>query len=445
MVNSAQPVQPRLRSIFRSASRYRAYLSEGVWLILGQVASVIGSLTLVRVLTENIEPSEYGVLSLALSVPVVVSQVVMSGINPGIARFYSVASEQNNLGGYLAAVRRLMVVAMAIIFFGGAALVLGMHCLGYTESIGLCFAALLLSLIGGYNGSISAIQNAARQRSIVAFHSGLESWLKILFTLSIALIFVLDSTSIIAGYICASLAITVSQILFLRRTIPPGLPAITIHPTWSSQMTTYSLPFVAWGIFSCFQQISDRWSLEAFSTAEDVGHYALLFQLGYSPIILMLNVAGNFLGPILFQRSGDATSFARNEQTHTAAWRLSHLALGLTIVCFAITMLFHGPILSIFAAEEYRGTSFLLPWFILAGGIYSASQMLALKLMSEMKSRTMLWSKITTSVVAIALNIAGAYFGGVHGLVLSLVCFAAMSYLWMAILCRGITVQPRVA
>ena len=50
----------------------------------------------------------------------------------------------------------------------------------------LAGAALLFSLASTYNSTLSGVQNAARKRGIVAFHNGLDAWLKIV--LAVALV-----------------------------------------------------------------------------------------------------------------------------------------------------------------------------------------------------------------------------------------------------------------
>ena len=61
---------------------------EGGWVILGQLATVIGSLVLIRVITGYLEPTEYGLLALGLTVAGLVSQVISGGILSSISRFY---------------------------------------------------------------------------------------------------------------------------------------------------------------------------------------------------------------------------------------------------------------------------------------------------------------------------------------------------------------------
>ena len=68
-------------------TRYRRLVKEGGWIVIGQIVSVLGALVLVRVLTEYLEPTQYGQLALGLSVAGLVNQVLMGGVTNGICRF----------------------------------------------------------------------------------------------------------------------------------------------------------------------------------------------------------------------------------------------------------------------------------------------------------------------------------------------------------------------
>ena len=182
------------------------------------------------------------------------------------------------------------------------------------------------------------------------------------------------------------------------------------------------------------QQVSDRWALQEYGSANDVGQYAVLFQLGYTPVTMVMSLLMGFLGPILYQRSGDATDPGRNTNVHVIGWRITYVALIVTLFCFAATSALHEWIFSILVAQEYRGSSQLLPWVVLAGGIFSAGQMLALKLMSEMKSSAMTTVKIVTALIGALLNLIGSSVAGVRGVVAALVAFSIIYFFCMAVL-----------
>jgi len=391
-------------------------------------------LVLVRVLTECLNPTQYSQLALGLTVAGLVNQVVMGGITAGIGRYYSIAAEKQDLRGYLYATRYLLAYATVVVVVLGSILTASLYWLDYSQWIGQAVAALVFSVLSGYNSALNGIQNAARQRAIVAFHGGLDAWLKIGLVVGVMLWLGNSSTAVVLGYACSSLLITASQLIFLRRTISPQCEPMNICQKWASQIWAYSLPFTTFGVFTWIQQVSDRWALQAYATSSDVGQYAVLFQLGYTPIALITGMAMSFLGPILYRRSGDATDHARNINVHRIGWRMAYLSLFVTLLAFAITFALHEWLFDMLVASEYRENSHLLPWVVLAGGIFAAGQMLALKLMSEMKSSVMTSAKIGSALIGALLNVIGAMHAGMQGVVWAMLAFSCIYFIWMAVL-----------
>lgn len=415
-------------------SRYHRLAKEGSWIIVGQIVSVFGSLVLVRVLTERLNPAQYGQLTLGLTVAGLVSQVVIGGVNNGISRFYSIAAEKQDLGSYWHASWRLMIYATLTVLVIGAALLGGLLFLGHLQWMELAAAALAFSIMCGYNSSLSGIQTAARQRVVVAFHSGLDAWLKILLVLGVLLWLGNSSTAVVMGYALSSFLVTCSQFLFLRRLIPRRDKSTGERHQWISQIWAYSWPFSTWGIFTWVQQSSDRWALEVFTTTHEVGLYAVLFQLGYTPISLAAALALSFFGPILFQRSGDATDRVRNANVHQLVWRMVIFCMTLTFIAFTLALGLHSWLFRWLVVEDYREVSYLLPWMVLAGGVFSAGQMLSLKMMSELKSLSLVGIKVGTATLGILFNLYGAFIAGVTGAVVAAIVFSAIYFLWMFLL-----------
>jgi O-antigen/teichoic acid export membrane protein len=422
-------------------SRFRRLAKEGSWIVIGQIAAVAGALVLVRVLTEYLAPAQYGQLALGLTVAGLVNQVVMGGVANGIGRFYSIAAEKQDLGGYLHATRNLLAYATVAVVAIGMMLMASLYWLGYSQWIGLAAAALVFSVLSGYNSTLNGIQNAARQRAIVAFHGGFDAWLKILLAVGVVLWLGTSSTAVVIGYACSSLLITVSQLIFLRRTIPQQHTPIQNRQQWMPQIWAYSLPFTTWGAFTWMQQVSDRWALQAFASTSDVGQYAVLFQLGFTPIALITGLAMSFLGPILYQRSGDATDPVRNAYVHRLSWQITQLSLSVSLIGFVLTLTMHEWLFRLLVATEYRGSSYLLPWVVLAGGLFASAQLLATKLLSELKTSTLTTAKIVTALIGILVNVIGAALAGMQGVVAALVAFAMVHFIWISILCRNFAVN----
>ena len=412
--------------------RFRRLTKEALWIAIGQIATVLGSLLLVRVLTEHLDPTQYGELALALTVAGLVSQVVMGGVTAGIGRFYAIAFGKGDLQSYFIASRVLLGHATLVVGAIGMLLSIGLVWLGYSRWLGLTAAALLFSVISAYNVSLSGIQNAARQRAVVAFHGGLNSWLKILLVLVVFLSLGNSSVAVLIGFMLSLLFVTGSQILFIRRLIPQECTHAEDSISWARQMWTYAWPFSAWGIFTWLQLSSDRWALEAYTTTNEVGLYYVLYQLGYTPISMAAGFLVSFLGPILYQRSGDASDPKRNAAVDMLTWRITLITLLITVIGFALAVILHRGIFALFVAKEYQFVSYLLPWMVLAGGFFASGQILALKLMTDMKPRAMTSAKIGTALLGVLLNIYLASVAGLKGIVGSLVVFSAVYLVWLA-------------
>lgn len=413
-------------------SRVTRLVKEGGVVVVGQVAAVLGTLVMVRVLTEHLAPAQYGHLALGLTVGAFVNQVVMGGVIGSIGRYYSIAAESNELFNYLEASKRLLIFAASAVTVLGFFFTLWMFLFGYSEFVFLTVCVLFFSVLSGFGASISAIQNAARQRAVVAFYSGLEAWLRIGCAVVFIVLLGATSTAAVLGFVVSLSIVTALQLLTLVQKTGPLDASKEEFSRWSRRMWDYSWPFSLWGAFTWAQQVSDRWAIQTFSSAQEVGLYAVVFQLGYVPIGLVSGMAMSFIGPILYSRSGNCGDEKRNASVHRIAWQITLCGLALTLLAFGVSFYASEWIFSILVAKEYSSIAYLLPWMLLAGGVFSSGQMLALKLMAEMKPAEMVLVKIVTAVVGVGLNIVGARFYGLQGVVAALIFASALYFVWMA-------------
>lgn len=384
----------------------------------------------VRVLTELLDPMSFGELALGLTVAMLLNQVLFGPLNQGSMRFYAPAHEAGEIDSYRQGLRRLVGGATLASVLIAIALLAGLLAAERTQWIALAVAAFVFSILSGYNAILNGVQNAARQRAVVALHQGAASWLRLLAAAALIVWFGGSSANALYGYALAMVFVLVSQWYFFRRIMPPQTAQETGEKSWERRILAYSWPFGAWGVFYWAHSVSDRWALEFFATTTDVGLFAVLYQIGFYPISLATGMAVQFLAPILFQRAGDASDSVRAAGATRLGWRLTALALVLTVVAFIIVYLLHDLLFALLVAAEYRTVSHLLPWMVLAGGLFAAGQTIALNLMSLMKTREMLSLKIGTSLVGVGLNVAAGYWYGVSGVVFAGIASAGIYLLW---------------
>ena len=420
--------------------RFRRLSKEGAWIVLGQASAVLGSLAGVRLLTELLDPAAYGELALGMTVAGLVNQTVLGPLSNGITRFYAPAQERGDLAGYLSAVRGLVLAATAVIVIMILLAAAGLLIAGKMQWVAIASIALVFAGLSGCNAILSGIQNAARQRSVVALHQGIESWARFLLAAALLLWLGATSTVAMAGYALAVTLVLGSQYVFFRKVIH-GKGAVADRSSWRRQIWKYSWPISIFGAFTWMQLASDRWALERFATTQEVGLYAALFQLGYYPMSIATGMAVQFLLPIFYQRAGDASDNRRNAGVDSLSWRLTGIALGLTGAVFFAALLFHAQIFRLFVAAEYASVSHLLPWMLLSGGVFAAGQTIALNLMSQMKTQIMIAPKLITALLGVALNFALAYWYGISGIVIAGILFSVAYFVWMAALAKheGIT------
>ena len=394
---------------------------------------VLGFLLSIRMLTEIMPPTAYGELSLGMTIATLANQMILGPLGVGITRFYAPAVEQGDLKGYLSASRKLTLYAIGIIILITLFAIVGLKISGQSTWVGIMVIAFLFAILTGVNTILSSIQSAARQRAIVALHQGADPWLRSLVAVGLLLWLGATSTVAMLGYAIATILLIASQTYFFRKLI-----VVTANNAnekkWQIDIWKFTWPIGVFGIFTWTQLVSDRWALQLFSTTQEVGNYAVLYQLGFYPISLLTGMTMQFLTPILFQRAGDASDSGRNAKVTDLCWKLTWLGLGVTLVGFVVTIFLHVFIFRIFVNINYRTVSYLLPWMILAGGVFASGQSLASNLQAKLKTREMMVAKIVTALLGLGFNFVGAYWFGITGIVCAGVLFAIIYFLWMVVL-----------
>ena len=412
---------------------WRRIGSELAIVAIGQCAAAFGSLVGVRVLTGALTPAVFGELALALTGSTLVFQVVLAPLGTAALRFFAQAQQTGRLHSYLRAVRTMIIWATIVVCIAGVivgvATAVSLFSARWTP---LVAATLAFSLFSGMSAVVGGMQNAARQRGIVALHDGAGSWLRFLFALLFIQIIGGVSFAAMAGYALAAAAVLTSQYVFFRHHIAANaIETNGSNPRWSADMLAYAAPFAGWGVFTWAQMISDRWALEVFSTSAEVGKYAAAYSLGFFPVLMMSNVLVQLAAPVLFERAGDASDAGRLAASFRANARILLLVLGLTVVLTATVAVIHPLIARLLLAPAYRGASSLLPWLVLSGGLFATGQIAALFFMIAHDSKSLAIPKIVTATGGALLTFVAAHIAGVWGVIFAGLLFSAIFCIWV--------------
>ena len=429
-------------------NRFLRFGREFAWIGSGQALATLGSLIGVRLLTGVLSPDVYGELALGMTLSTLLNQVVLGPLSGAALRFFAPALEASESLPFLTALRRLVIKATSVVLVISVSLSMVFVLSKQGRWLGLAITALGYALLSGYNSILNGLQNAVRQRIVVAWHQAFYSWARYLTALGVVSWLSASSFAAMLGYTLSTLLVLSSQFWFSRRTLQriDKIPSKEVATTqdWESRMFTYAWPFATWGVFTWAQMASDRWALQAFATTQDVGLYSVLYQLGYYPTTLLTGLMVQLVAPMLFQRAGDASNDSRMHQVRTLNRTLTVGALSLTVITATLAFFLHTLIFQWLAAPSYRAVSRLLPGMVLAGGLYATGQFAALSVLSGVDTRSLIAPKIVTAVIGVLLNVIGASFWGISGVVASSTLAAIVYLVWVMCLGEAQRNQPRL-
>ena len=418
-----------------TSERFQRLGREFLWIASGQAVAILGMLVGVRMLTGVLKPQAYGELALGMTVALLVNQVVLGPLSNASMRFFAPARDVGELKCFLVALRGLMLRATAVILGITSIICLGLLLAKQTKWLWLGITSFGFALFSGYNSILDGMQNAARQRAVVAWHQALASWGRFLAAVGMALWLGAYSVAAMVGYVLATIMVLLSQFFFFRHRLQPASDASAtgggLVQRWQNQMFTYAWPISLFGVFTWVQIVSDRWALQMFASTRDVGLYAVLFQLGYYPISLLSGLIMQLVAPIFYQRAGDATDESRMRRVYVINWRLILTVLGLTILASAFALFVHRQVFRWLTVPEYHRVSWLLPGLVLSGGFFATGQLVSLSLMTRNDTRGLIAPKIVMAIIGVLLNFIGAAQWGILGVVLAGIIFSMTYMLWI--------------
>ena len=415
---------------------------EFFWTSFAQISTLIGSFIGIRLITELLSPTQYGELALGMTVSTFMQAIAFGPLGNGAFRFFSSAKEEGfeSTKSYFAALCRLAFYIICLLTFLAIIVTLVFGVFGSLDSFALGFTAFFFGLFLGLNNLINSIQNAARNRTIVALHQTFATFGRISLSTLLIICFGASSSRAMLGYALATIFVFLSQNYFLKRSLMKKFNSKNLRTIeqseWISKLTSYSWPFATWALLGWGRSASERWALDFFTSTKDVGIYSALYQVGYVPISLFFNMWLSFVNPVIYQRAGDGRNISRLRKIYHDCWKLTCLGFILVLFMTGFTSIFHKFIFLILLPESYNTYSYLLPAVVFAGGILSINHHITTAIHSHNKTSTLIIPTNLLHFIGLSLNILGACYFGAEGLVFSLTLYSILSLLTSIILSR---------
>ena len=396
-------------------------LFEAAFTIGGRFVSIVLVIVTTKFLTTFLSESAYGQLALYNITATLPSMFYFGPLGQGILRCYPIAKENDEIGPFHRQFNRLFQKGAVAILAAGLVFFIIFRCLG---NINWSIAALLiatLSVVSAFNTFRYGLQNASRKRTLAL---GLETGDRVIQqALAILLLWLVcgDPLIVMAGYLVSSLVFMAINRHYYRQTFPDTALAAGGSPgaPYEREILNYSWPFILFGAFYWMQSASERWTLELLQSTEMVGQYAVLNQIGFQSQTLLFGSISYFLFPILFNRAGNLKNDRQLEHANVLNnWYLKFNLL-LTAILVLVFWQFGEPVIRLLSHEKYVSVAAYLPLTALAGGLFNYAQNYSNRYMMALQTRKLIVPKVAASIAGIIFNLAGAYWFGLKGLIVS--------------------------
>jgi O-antigen/teichoic acid export membrane protein len=403
---------------------------EFSWVAFGQIIAAIASLALVRVMTELLNPSQYGEVALAMTIVAFATQVLMGGLNVGIGRYYAIARKDSMLTSYVFSVKDITTNIGKIILTIGLFFLILFYWSGNNKLAMFSVLVTIIALLSSYNSVFNNVINTARRRIVSSLHLILEVLLKLIFLL---IMLQLSFDYYKAEVVLMAFAISAFIIFLLYKKYVDSYIDTLVNDKkcdkdWVSDIWGYSKHFILWTVLIWVQQISERWLLQIYTTLEEVGIYAMLYTLGYAPVLMLFKVSIRFMYPIAYEKTEIQGGILTSQ--FIIRGRIKKMILIgslIAIVGFFVTDIAHESLFYYLVSEEYREYSYLLKWFVFSGVLFGMGEVVVMKMQSDMKVELLGRVKSLIGIMGLSVNFIGVYYAGFYGMIAALVVFTIIN------------------
>jgi len=381
-------------------------IKEIIWVVIGNSINILGVLLILKLFTKKLSSEEYGIYYLSLTISIFIGQIFFGPLGNGISRYFAISKEEGKTAELITnslKICKKTIILLGIFYLVTIVILIIMQKSNYIFAL---TSTVFFSIFSGFTSIIYSIQNINRERKLVAFFQIIETTLKISLTYFLILVFKQNANTALLANAAASLLIFIIQIWYLNKynKILVSSNINLINTKYIKKIINYSIPFSIWGIFAWAQISSDRWFLQSFSDTNAVAKYAVLFQIGYYPVTILMGYIVQVITPILFNTAGNGEDNSRKQKATKLNIKIAFSSLVITVCSFIFVCYFHGNISNLLSSSKYIEVSKFLPYMILSGGIFATSQILSLDFLSHLKINQLMAIKISTSIFGILIS-----------------------------------------
>lgn len=417
-------------------------IKEAVWVLSGQGIAFLGGIVGIKLLTNSMSAENYGELALGVAIAGTVNMFLFGPLGQVVLRFYSACHQNGDIAAYITVLAKLHRQAIILLAAIGVPLaILAGIWLAWKWTL-LLLAAIAFGVSSGLQGSLSSLVNAMRERKMAALTQGLDTWLRLGFAVVLVKWWGENQGHwAIAGYLIGSLIIIVIQLGLVRRhgfLNSTAASASNRDHVLRSDFLNYASPFLAFAGLASISQYVDRWLLQGFSTAADVGIYTAMFQIASAPVTLLMGVVTQLIIPVAFARSGNLRD---HDRTLSSQRLLIRSILVVSVIYAAVTFIAYqwGDVLIILLTNtDYARYTSSFWIIVLSQALFNLAQFMVAIGLTLSRPHAYFAPKLGQAVCLVLAGVLLVRSGGVNGLAQALVVSSAVYLAWVMVVNAGL-------
>lgn len=143
-----------------------------------------------------------------------------------------------------------------------------------------------------------------------------------------------------------------------------------------SSAWSYGAPFLVWAVSMQLLNVADRYILQGFFGAQQVGTYSALYNLSNAAVMMLTNPILLAFTPHLFRRAADREHLSANPEALRLAGDSLQLLLLISAPLLALSALLHREIAALVLGVRYADASAIFPVLVAGILLWQFSQIL---------------------------------------------------------------------
>ncbi len=406
---------------------------------LGYFFTAIGGLLGVRILTAYLTPSQYGELALGITMGGFFYSVLIGPLTNGITRFFSIAKEKKEIRFYLFNVFKIILKSSTLISLLSLIVIILIFFSGNLEWLNLAILSIAFGLIYSLNNLILGLQIATRERLKVSLNQALITFSRFFIAVLFIKLFGASGKVAMFGQFIGLIIVFIIQINLLipdlRRYISKEVTK-TREVDWQKKIISFSRPLIIIGSLNWIRIAAEKWGIIFFTNYDEaLGYYAIIYQFGYYPISLLINLLTNYLKPIYFERAGD------NKERLLSTYILGIKIFISILIAFTFLIYFvfnyRDIIFDIILDDKYKSVSYLIGIMMMSSLLNESTSFVTLLMQTKRDTKTLLKPNALSYILGLLLTLTGAYLYGLYGVVLASLLNSSIRFIYFSLLCKN--------